>query len=210
MWERGFGPCQGAPPAWVCAFPASPRLCCPLHAEQGGFWWHHKLLVTPVVSLSCWWSPASLSPGLPLSPPLCLATRAPSGADSRHSPAGRSRCCPALGSPPERGGCSRSHTEQGCREGGSQMGSLKSARLSPSLTGALGLPWLRMIQVGGRQGQPCRVLETMPNGCPVPPPCGVAGCCPPLLPAMALSGAARGRSRWQRQRGGRGGCGGAS
>lgn len=98
----------------------------------------------------------------------------------------------------------------GLQRGGSQMGSLKSARLSPSLTGALGLPRLRVIRVGGRQGQLCRVLETMPNGCPVPPPCGVVGCCPPLLPAMALSGAARGRSRWQRQRGGRGCCGGAS
>lgn len=59
----------------------------------------------------------------------------------------------------------------GLQRGGSQMGSLKSARLSPGLTGALGLPRLRVIRAGGRRGRPCRVLETMPHGCPVPPPC---------------------------------------
>lgn len=77
----------------------------------------------------------------------------------------------------------------GLQRGGSQMGSLKSARLSPGLTGALGPPRLRVSRVGGRRGQPRRVLEPMPCGCPVPPPCRAAPGAPLgrwVLPGAAL------------------------
>lgn len=197
---------------------AGTRLCCPLHTEQRGFWWdrrlpgHAVLLATPVVSPSCWWSPASfppasLCPRRPAWPP--EPPPAPTHGTAQQDAAAAARRWALLQREEAAEGAIRSWAaERGKPDGKPEISPAeprphRGPRAAPASREPGGGTQGAAPQGAGADALRMPGAPSLPSGTRSPVgPLGAAGCCPPLLPAVAVSGAAWGRSRWRRQRGG--------